>query len=165
MSKNLYIHATDSKGRVAERGSPNTYAANYGVPYRPEDFDRISDPTAEATIAMHEQLARNWGSWNVFCKDCYELVRPFCMFQLELAQQYFSYILGMQQCISEPVGEQKCKGGKPKPTPGPSLVKSAQEREELAEAFDVAIGATTELWAEVIHVEPAHGKHARGAAA
>lgn len=168
MSKNLYIHATDSKGRVAERGSPNTYAATYGVPYRPEDFDLLSDSATEATIAAHEQWARNWGSWNVFCKECYDVVRPFCMFPLELAQQYFCFILGMQQWIGEPVGEQKSRSNRrpePTPTPGPRLVKSAEECEELAEAMDIAIGATREMWAEVVHVGPTHGGRARAAAA
>ncbi len=155
MSKNLHIHATDSKGRVDERGSPNTYAAIYGVPFRPEAFDLVSDTTTDATIVMHEQWARNWGCWNVFCKECYDFVRPFYMFQLELTQQYFSFIFGMQQCISEPVGEQKAKRTEhPGPTPRPRLV-SREEREALAEAFDVAMGATPELWAEVIHVVPA----------
>ena len=151
MSKNLYIHATDSRSRAAERGSPNTYAAVHGVPFRPEDFILPSEATAEATIAMHEQLAHNWGCWNVFCKECYDLVRPFYMFQLELAQQYFSYILGMQRCISEPIGEQLKSKHEPWPQPGPRLVKH-QDREELAEAMDIAIGATPELWAEVVHV-------------
>ena len=149
MSKNLYIHATDSTGRADERGSPQTYASKYGVPYRPEDFILVSDATAETTIAMHEQLARNWGTWNVFCKQCYDVMRPFYMFPLELAQQYFSYIFGMQQCLSEPIGQQL--NPEPGPTPGPRLI-GRQEREELAEAMDIAIGATTELWAEVVHV-------------
>ena len=153
MSKNLYIHATDSKGRVAERGSPNTYAAVHGVPFRAEDFDfvSVSESTAEVGIHMHEQWARNWGSWGVFCQQCYDLMRPFYMFPLELTQQYFSFILGMQQCISEPVGDQKAKLEHPGPTPGPRLLKRA-EREEIAEAFDIAMGATPELWAEVVHV-------------
>jgi len=161
MSKNLHIHATDSKGRVDERGSPNTYAAIYGVPFRPEGFDLVSDTTTDATIVMHEQWARNWGCWNVFCKECYDLVRPFYIFPLDLAQQYFAYIFGMQPTISEPVGEKQQGKSKrhPGPTPGPRLVKR-EEREELAEAMDIAIGATPELWAEVVHVG-----NARGAAA
>ncbi len=158
MSKNLYIHTTDSKGRADERGSPYTYASVHGVPYRPEDFLLVSGTTAESTIAMHEQLARNWGSWNVFCKQCYDLMRPFYIFPLEMAQQYFSFILGMQQCVSEPVGQRL--NPEPGPTPGPRLI-NREEREEIADAFDVAIGATPELWAEVVHV----GRGARAAAA
>ena len=116
-----------------------------------ENFILPPDATAEATIAMHEQLARNWGCWSVFCKECYDLVRPFYMFQLELAQQYFSYMFGMQRCISQPVGEQLKSNRGPWPQPGPRLVKR-EEREELAEAMDIALGATTELWAEVVQV-------------
>ena len=157
MSKNLYIHATDSRSRAAERGSPNTYAAVHGVPFPPEDFGStdfipMSDAATEATIAIHEQLARNWGSWTLFCKQCCDLMRPFYMFHLDMAQQYFSYILGMQKWISEPVGEQLKKYElEPGPHPRPRLI-TREEREEIAEAFDVAIGATPELWAEVVHV-------------
>ena len=153
--RNLYIHATDSKSRAAERGSPGTYAQTFGVPYSPEDFVRLSGTPAETSIAMHEQLAQNWGCWGVFCKDCYELVRPFYMFQLELVQQYFSYLFGMPQCLGEPLGEQQLKfngrGKKPGPTPGPRLI-TREQREQLAEAMDIAIGATPELWAEVVQV-------------
>ena len=157
MTKNLYLHATDSKSHAGGRGSPDTYAALYGVPFRPEDFAStefipISDAATEATIAMHEQLARNWGSWTLFCKQCCDLMRPFYMFQLDMAQQYFSFICGMPQCISEPVGEQLKKyDQEPGPHPRPRLV-TRDEREEIAEAFDIAIGATPEVWVDVVKI-------------
>ena len=157
MTKNLYIHTTDSKSHAGGRGSPNTYADLYGVPFRPEDFAStefipVSGAATEASIAMHEQLARNWGSWTVFCKQCCDLMRPFYMFQLDMAQQYFAFICGMPQCISEPVGQQLAAEKQPRLL-GPRLAYDREtEREEIEQAFDVAIGATPELWVDVVKV-------------
>ena len=149
MTKNLYIHATDSKSHAAGRGSPQISKGTRSAQFGPEDFAVLTDAASAATITLHQAWAENWGCWNQFYRDACELAQPFYMFPLEMAQQYFSFICGMQQCIGEPVGQQRYGEKKP----GPRLAYDREaEREEFEQAMDVAIGATPEVWVEVVQV-------------
>ena len=153
---NLYIHTPDSKSHVSERGSPRASigrasAKPYSAEFRPEDV-LLPDSAAATTIAVQEAWAGNWSCWNQFYKETYELFRPLYMFPLEMAQQYFSFILGFQQCVSEPVGKQKRRVSELH-VPGLRLARAEQdESEEIEKAMDIAIGANTELWADVVEV-------------
>jgi hypothetical protein len=140
MRSNAQLHA-EEKFRAEEKRT--------GAEFRPEDFVLLPESAAATTIAMHEAWARNWSCWNQVYKETHELFRPFYMFPLEMAQQYFAFILGLQQCISEPIGRQT-RRVQAVHVPGLQLVED--ECEVLERAMDIATGADTALWAEVVEV-------------
>jgi hypothetical protein len=155
MTSNVSYSARVPKSHATDRGSPQGASrqdAERGYArFRPEDFLVLPDAAIETTLAMHEAWARNWGLWNQHCKDVYWLVRPLYMFPLEMAQQYFSFIYGCPQCICEPVGKRKAES-----LPGAQLIRTEQEIvEELEQAMDIATGACTELWYEIVDQERA----------
>jgi hypothetical protein len=161
MTINAGFSVVDSKSHATDRGSPHGAirqdarrqdAGRTGyAPLRPRDFLLLPDSAVEATLAMHEAWARNWGLWNQYCKETYGLIRPFYMFPLEMTQYYFAYLWGCPQCIGEPVGKREAEC-----LPGERLIRAEREiAEELEQAMDVATGACTELWCEIVELERA----------
>ena len=112
-----------------------------------------------ATLAMHEALARQWGSLNQYCSNVLCLACPYYVFPFEFMQQYFSIAFGCrQQWVSEPVGQKQMRSRGAQPQQGAGETYMPDGRKDCRcpvteQAMDTALGATTEMWFEMIRVD------------
>jgi hypothetical protein len=108
---------------------------------------------------MHEALARNWASLNQYCSNVLSLACPYYVIPFEFMQQYFSFAFGCPQSwVSEPVGKKqmRSRGVQPQQGAGETYMPDGRKdcRCPVAEqAMDAALGATTEMWFEMIHID------------
>lgn len=162
MRENLAIqHYGHSKVEAHNRGSSpiagrhevtQLQLADPIVPF-PSDLFGPLHGTIAATLAMHEACAQHWGKVNQYCSSAFWIVRPFYLFPFELMQQYFSFILGYRVCVSEPVATQhRTQRDLPlRPSGRLDLGPRLEEMGSVEQAMDVATGASTEMWFEIVH--------------
>jgi hypothetical protein len=122
---------------------PSKHAANIRPPY---------NPGIHASLSVHEAWARNLDGFNQYCANALSLARPFYVFPLGAMQQYFSFIFGLPQWVSEPLGQKQIARREGRTLEGPVGRRDGDGQcEEAQRAMDIAIGATTEMWFEMIH--------------
>jgi hypothetical protein len=162
MRENLAVYQGHSQSEAHNRGSSPSAGRYDDIQFSDNIIQFPSDilaplhgATIAATLAMHEACAQHWGNLNQYCSCAFWMARPFYLYPFEVMQQYFSFILGYRQCATEPVGNQRRtqRDLRPEPRhPSSKLDSGPQLYEETSpeEAMDVAIGACTEMWFEII---------------
>jgi hypothetical protein len=108
-----------------------------------------------ASLAVHEALVHHLGTMNQYYSNAFCLARPFYTFPFELMQQYFSFIFGAKHWVGEPVARQRAVQSRPQQWrgDGDSQRDLDGRSEEEEDAMDLAIGATREMWYEIVHEE------------
>jgi hypothetical protein len=111
--------------------------------------------TVGATLAMHEACAQHWGNLSQYCSSAFWFARPFYLFPFDLMQQYFSFLLGCRGCVTEPVANQRSiqRDSQPeplRPSGRPDMGPQPEEPSSVEQAMDIAIGASSEMWVEIV---------------
>jgi hypothetical protein len=151
-TRNQFIPTTISRSYASDRGSPQSSRSEgaSSASFSPANFLLMPDQAIAATVALHEAMARNWSCCNLFYKEVYWIVRPFYFFPLEMAQHYYRLMFGLPQCLSEPMVKQRKTEGLER---AEQYVQDGALREEIEQATDIATGACTEMWFEIVEDE------------